>query len=418
MYGSVSDLARRARVASRSVALAPDEQRRGAVAAMADALEKAETTILDANELDLENARQSGIGSSLLDRLSLRDGRLQHIADDMRTVARLPDPLGVVFDERTLPNGIALSRIRVPLGVLGIVYEARPNVTADIAALTIKTGNAAVLRGGSETLGTNRAMVAVLKDALEQQGLAGDALQFIDDTDRERITQLLRLDQWIDMIIPRGGASLQRYCVENATVPVIVGGIGICHLFVDATCDSEQAIDVVENAKCSRPSVCNALDTLLVHSDIAGDFLPQVYERLHGRGVEFRVDHRAEDVLGNRPGVLPAGPDDFDTEWMALVLGIKVVDTLDDAIAHIAHHGDHSDGILTGDPANAEQFVRQIDSAAVFVNASTRFNDGGQFGLGAEVAVSTRKFHARGPMGLESLTSYKWVARGNYHCRP
>ncbi|MFY7952229.1 MAG: glutamate-5-semialdehyde dehydrogenase, partial [Armatimonadaceae bacterium] len=258
---------------------------------------------------------------------------------------------------------------------------------------------------------------SALRHALDNTGLPGDSLQFIDDPDRARIAEMLRLDQWIDMIIPRGGAALQRYCVEHATIPVIVGGIGICHLFADWTCNPERSLEVIENAKCSRPSVCNALDTLLVHGQIARSFLPRVYDRLRSKGVEFRVDARAGAILGDRPGVFSAGPDDFDTEWMTLVLGIKVVDSLDQAIEHIAAHGDHSDGILTEDASNAGRFIREIDSAAVFVNASTRFNDGGQFGLGAEVAVSTRKLHARGPMGLESLTSYKWVARGDYHCR-
>ena len=414
---SVADLARAAKTAARALGLASTTQRNCALLAMADALDNNATPILDANRRDLEAARVHGMSDALVDRLSLAGGRLERIAGDMRAVAELPDPLGSVIEERTLPNGIQLSRLRVPLGVVGVIYEARPNVTADIAALTVKTGNSALLRGGSETRNTNRAMVGVLRDALEESGLPGAALQFIDDPDRARITEMLRLDSWIDMIIPRGGAALQRTCVENSTVPVIVGGIGICHLFADSSCDFERALDVIENAKCSRPSVCNSLDTLLVHEDIASEFLPKVHQRLGARGVEFRADSRALDVLAGLPRVVLAGPDDFDTEWMALVLGIKVVDSLDDAIAHIAAHGDHSDGILTENPAHAVRFVQEIDSAAVFVNASTRFNDGGQFGLGAEVAVSTRKLHARGPMGLESLTSYKWVARGDYHCR-
>jgi len=414
---SIEDLARSARVASRTLAVVDSERRAAAVAAMARMLESNEATILEANRRDVADARNAGSTPALLDRLSLEGGRLAAIAQDMRKVSGLPDTVGQVVDERRVESGLRVHKVRVPIGVLGVVYESRPNVTADIAALAIKTGNAVVLRGGSETLRSNRAMVEALKQGLASVDLPVDSLQFVDSTDRSLIRELLRLDQWIDMIIPRGGAGLHRFCVENATVPVIVGGIGICHLYAEATCNLERALDVVENAKCQRPSVCNSLDTLLVDDAIARAFLPAVVDRLGARGVQFRAEPRAASILGERAEVVPAGPADFETEWMDLVLGLKVVDSIDEALDHIATHGSHSDGILTEDPAKAERFVREVDSAAVFVNASTRFNDGGQFGLGAEVAVSTQKLHARGPMGLQELTSYKWVGIGEYHTR-
>ncbi|MFM7321625.1 MAG: glutamate-5-semialdehyde dehydrogenase [Armatimonadota bacterium] len=413
----IAAMARAARAASRQLAISESELRASAVAAMARSLEANAEGILAANDADVARAREAGTSTALLDRLSLATGRLAAIAADMRQVAGLPDPVGRRFDERQVESGLRVHRVRVPIGVLGVIYEARPNVTADIAALAVKTGNAVVLRGGSETLGTNLAMVAALRKGLGEVGLPAGALQFVDSPDRNLITQLLRLDDLVDMIIPRGGAGLHRFCVENATVPVIVGGIGICHLFAEATCDISRSLDVVENAKCQRPSVCNALDTLLVDAAIAPTFLPAVVERLRPRGVRFRAEPRAAAVLRGCDAVDPAGPADFETEWMDLVLGLKVVDSLDEALEHIAAHGSHSDGILTEDDAAADRFVRAVDSAAVFVNASTRFNDGGQFGLGAEVAVSTQKLHARGPMGLEELTTYKWVGCGDYHTR-
>jgi glutamate-5-semialdehyde dehydrogenase len=305
--------------------------------------------------------------------------------------------------------------------VIGVIYEARPNVTMDVAALCLKTGNAAILRGGSETFRSNAALTRLIRGALESCGLPADAVQHIDDPDRELVAQLLRLDRYVDMIIPRGGASLHRLCREQSTIPVITGGMGICHIFVDESADLARAVDIVENAKVQRPSVCNALDTLLVHRAVAGAFLPKVVARLKRSGVEIRAERDALAVLasgGPQMGIKPAGPDDFDTEWMSLVLGVKVVADLDEAIEHIAAHStEHSDSILTNDWGNAQRFVNEVNSSAVYVNASTRFTDGGQFGLGAEVAVSTQKLHARGPMGLEELTTYKWVGIGDGHVR-
>jgi glutamate-5-semialdehyde dehydrogenase len=310
-----------------------------------------------------------------------------------------------------------LSKRRIPIGVIGVIYEARPNVTIDIATLSLKTGNASILRGGSETLRSNRALVTVIQAALERSGLPQTAVQYIDDPDRALVTQLLRLDKYVDMIIPRGGAGLHRLCREQSTIPVITGGIGICHIYVDESADLETAVDIVENAKVQRPSVCNSLDTLLLHPAVAQSFLPQLAARLAKSGVELRAEGTALEILQqDKSGakVVAAGPEDFDQEWLALILGVRIVSGLDEAIEHIQQHStEHTESILTNDWGNAQRFVNEINSAAVFVNASTRFNDGGEFGLGAEVAVSTQKLHARGPMGLEELTTYKWVGLGD-----
>jgi glutamate-5-semialdehyde dehydrogenase len=394
------------------------EEKNAALHAIADELEAQSDVVLAANAEDIAEARAGGLSEALLDRLLLTEARVASLAADTRRVATLPDPIGTEIESRLLPNGIRLSRRRVPLGVLGVIYEARPNVTIDIATLCLKTANAVILRGGSETLRSNRALVGVIRTALANVGLPKAAVQLIDDPDRALVTQLLRLDRYVDMIIPRGGSGLQRLCREQSTIPVITGGIGICHLYVDAGADVDGALDVIENAKVQRPSVCNALDTVLVQCDVAAPFLPRLAERLVPLGVELRADASALDVLADREGVTPAGPEDFDQEWLALILGVKIVDTLGEAIAHIRAHGTaHSDGILTNDWQNATAFVNAVDSSAVFVNASTRFNDGGQFGLGAEVAISTQKLHARGPMGLEALTTYKWIVYGDHHVR-
>jgi glutamate-5-semialdehyde dehydrogenase len=347
------------------------------------------------------------------------------MAADLRNVAALPDPLAETFDRETLPSGLRAYRQRVPIGVLGVIYEARPNVTVDVAGLAIKTGNAVILRGGSETLRTNKELVRLIHRALEEVGLPPNVVQFVDDPDRRRVLELLQLHQYVDMIIPRGGAGLHAFCRENSKIPVITGGIGICHLYVDASADLAACLPVIYNAKVQRPTVCNALDTLLVHRNVAGQMVPAVIEHLRPAGVSFRLDPAALDTLspggGDRQlpeGCSPAGPEDFDTEWLSLVLGIKVVGGLDEAIEHIADHSTaHSDGILTQDESHAARFIAEVDSAAVYVNASTRFTDGSQLGLGAEVAISTQRLHARGPMGLRELTSYKWVIEGHYHIR-
>ena len=412
------------RAASRQMAGADSETKNRALRAMAALIEQDREAIVAANNLDSEAARASGMSDSLVDRLILNGKRLAALSSDLLRVAELPDPVGEQFDRTVLPNGLELWKQRVPLGVVGVVYESRPNVTIDVAGLVIKTGNAAILRGGKESIHSNRILAEVARKALAQSGLPVDAVQFIDNPDRALVLELLHLQEFVDIIIPRGGEGLHRFCRGNSHIPVITGGIGICHIFVDESADLEKALAVIHNAKTQRPSVCNALDTLLVHRSVAADFLPRAVKHLAPAGVTFRADESAAPYLKNllpgelRDSVHPAAKDDFDTEWMSLVLGLKVVDSLDQAIAHTnAHSMGHSDSILTEDGGSAARWINEVDSAAVYVNASTRFTDGGQFGLGAEVAISTQRLHARGPMGLRELTTYKWVGKGEYHVR-
>jgi glutamate-5-semialdehyde dehydrogenase len=413
----------RGKAAARTLAGLSTAAKNAALHAVADALAERQDAILAANAEDLAAARAAGTSDALLDRMLLTPARLAAIAADVRSVAALPDPVGETFDAAELPNGLRLHRRRTPLGVVGVVYEARPNVTADIAAICLKTGNAAILRGGSEIARSVAAITAAIGAALERQGLPADAVQSITDPDRELVRGLLRLDRYVDMIIPRGGAGLHRFCLENATVPVITGGIGVVHMFVEATADLARAVPVIHNAKVQRPSVCNALDTLLVQREAAPALLPAVAADLAAAGVELRCDAESLAILSDAPGAAdwqlrPAGPGDFGTEFLGLILSVKVVAGLDEALDFIAAHSSgHTEAILTEDPAAAERFTREVDASAVFVNASTRFNDGGQFGLGAEVAVSTQKLHWRGPMGLEALTTFKWVGAGEYSAR-
>jgi glutamate-5-semialdehyde dehydrogenase len=411
------DMGERAKAASVEVARATTDQKNALLHEIASALEKQTPAILEANAQDLADARANGLSDALIDRLDLQK-RLAGIIKDVRHVATLPDPVGNEWDQRTLDNGLHVSRRRIPLGVLGVIYEARPNVTVEVASLALKTGNACILRGGKETLRSNVALVAAVQEALASCGFPADAVQLIASTDRAYVGQMLKMHKYIDVLIPRGGNSLHEFCRENSTIPVITGGIGICHLFVDQTADQQKAIGIIDNARTSRPSVCNSADTVLAHQAVAAEFLPKLVTSLRAKGVSFKADPRALEIVGSMDGVEPAGPDDFDTEWMSLVLGLKVVDTLDEAVNHIRGHSlDHSDGILTQDMDNAARFVNEVNSSAVFVNASTRFNDGGALGLGAEVAVSTQKLHARGPMGLEELTTYKWVVLGDGQTR-
>ncbi len=418
---NLEQMGRGAKVAGRQLATLPAHVKNRALLAIAGEIEAQADHIMAENALDVAEARARGLSDALLDRLLLTPGRVAALAADTRNVATLPDPVGADFESRVLPNGLRLSKRRIPIGVIGVIYEARPNVTIDVATLCLKTGNASILRGGKETLRSNLALVQAIQAALQATGLPPAAVQYIDSPDRELVTQLLRLDQYVDMIIPRGGAALHKLCREQAAIPVITGGIGVCHLFVDATADLEKSLDVLENARVQRPSVCNSCDTVLVHEEVAAAFLPLLAARMARCKVELRAAGAALELLEhNAQGarVVPAGPDDFDQEWMTLILGVKVVAGVEDAIQHIYDHGsEHSEGILTNDWRNANRFVDAINSSAVFVNASTRFNDGGQFGLGAEVAVSTQKLHARGPMGLEELTTYKWVCLGDWHTR-
>ncbi len=415
----LTPMGQRARAAARILARTSTEVKNRLLHTIADKLIAHQDAILDANAQDLADARAAGLRANLLDRMTLTPARLQNIASDTRNVASLPDPVGEEFDGRVLPNGLRVFKRRTPLGVIGLIYEARPNVTVDIAALSLKTGNAAIMRGSGEIRRSNLAIMEVIHESLRKMDLPEDAIQYIRDPDRAMVGHLLKLHEYVDMIIPRGGAGLHAYCREHSTIPVITGGIGINHIFVDASADLKQAVPIVHNAKTQRPSVCNALDTLLVHEAVAETFLPRVVERLAQDGVTFRAEERALAIVGDHPAVSPAGPDDFDTEWLSLVLGLKVVSGLDEALEHIrAHSTQHSDSILTNDWRHAQRFLDEVDSAAVYVNASTRFTDGAQLGLGAEVAISTQKLHARGPMGLRELTTYKWIILGDGHVRP
>ncbi|MBF4433713.1 MULTISPECIES: glutamate-5-semialdehyde dehydrogenase [unclassified Vibrio] len=406
-----------AKQAAFQLATVSTTQKNNALAIIADELEEQSAAILKANAQDIELARQAGLNDAMLDRLLLNESRLQAIANDVRNVINLNDPVGSEIDSRVLENGLSLSRRRVPLGVVGVIYEARPNVTIDIAALCLKTGNASILRGGKETFFSNMALVNVIQSALEKAQLPAAAVQYIEKPDRELVSQLLKLDEYVDMIIPRGGASLHKMCKENSTIPVIIGGFGISHIFVDQSADLDKSVEVIENAKIQRPSACNALDTLLVHQAIASEFLAKLVLRLNDQ-VTFVVEPKAQACMSHAKQLREAVEGDFDTEWLSYTLGVKVVDDVQQAIEHMReHNASHSDAIMTNDLFNAELFINSAGSAAVYVNASTRFTDGAQFGLGAEVAVSTQKLHARGPMGLEELTSYKWVGKANYLSR-
>lgn len=406
-----------AKEAAFHLATASTAQKNKALAIIADELEANAAAILEANAKDIELGREAGLTDALLDRLLLNEERLTGIANDVRNVISLNDPVGSEIDSKVLENGMSLSRRRVPLGVVGVIYEARPNVTIDIAALCLKTGNASILRGGKETFFSNMELVKVIQSALEKAELPAASVQYIEKPDRELVSQLLKLDDYVDMIIPRGGAGLHKMCKENSTIPVIIGGFGISHIFVDESADLEKSVDVVENSKVQRPSACNSLDTLLVHEAVAEVFLGKLKTRLADK-VTLVADSSAKALLADFADVRDAGEDDFDTEWLSYTLGVKVVADVAEAIDHMrVHNASHSDAIMTNSLESSERFINSVGSAAVYVNASTRFTDGAQFGLGAEVAVSTQKLHARGPMGLEELTSYKWVGKANYLVR-
>ncbi|MDT8867048.1 glutamate-5-semialdehyde dehydrogenase [Vibrio fluvialis] len=406
-----------AKDAAFQLATASTAQKNQALAIIADELEANAVQILAANAKDIQLGREAGLSDALLDRLLLNESRLNAIANDVRNVISLNDPVGSEIDSKVLENGMSLSRRRVPLGVVGVIYEARPNVTIDIAALCLKTGNASILRGGKETFFSNMELVKVIQSALEKAQLPAASVQYIEKPDRELVTQLLKLDDYVDMIIPRGGAGLHKMCKENSTIPVIIGGFGISHIFVDESADLDKSVDVIENAKVQRPSACNALDTLLVHEAIAQPLLEKLVAKLNGK-VTFVAEPKAKALMSAATELRDAQAGDFDTEWLSYTLGVKVVRDVNEAIDHMReHNASHSDAIMTNSLVNAERFINSAGSAAVYVNASTRFTDGAQFGLGAEVAVSTQKLHARGPMGLEELTSYKWVGKANYLSR-
>jgi glutamate-5-semialdehyde dehydrogenase len=418
MFAELEELGKRARQVARTLRTLDTNVKNNALLAIAETILEDEFDILSANSEDIEAGRAAGLNEHMLERLLLTESRLESIADGVRSVAALPDPVGESFDARTLPNGLRIGKWRVPIGVIGVIYESRPNVTADIAALCLKSGNAAILRGGKEAVHSNRALASAVSAGCEKAGVAGDAVQLVQTQDRALVKDMLTAHQYIDMIIPRGGPSLHTFALQNATIPVITGGIGICHIYVDASADPQKTVPIVYNAKVQRPTVCNALDVLLIHSAVAGDLLPQIADDLARAEVALRCDPHALAILQGHPLASAAGSEDFDTEFLSLVLAVRVVDSLDEALDHISQHStQHSDAIITEDYSNAMRFVDAVDSAAVYVNASTRFTDGGEFGLGAEVAISTQRLHARGPMALRELTTYKWVVLGDGQVR-
>ena len=417
---SLLAMGKAAREASFELAVAATARKNQALLAMAEELELQQDVILAANAKDIEAGRSSGLTDAMLDRLLLNESRLAGIVADVRKVVTLDDPVGSEIDSRVLENGMRLSRRRVPIGVIGVIYEARPNVTIDIAALCLKTGNASILRGGRETFNSNMALVKVIQAALAKTGLPAASVQYIESPDRALVSELLTMDQYVDMIIPRGGANLHRLCKDQSTIPVIIGGFGVSHLYVDESADLVRAIDVIDNAKVQRPSACNSLDTLLLNEKIAAEIAPALVARMNQQKVTLVAEPKASALLqaAGAEQLRAAGAGVFDTAWLRLPLGVKVVADVKAAIAHLQEHNAcHSDAILTNDLKCAEYFINAAGSAAVYVNASTRFTDGAQFGLGAEVAVSTQKLHARGPMGLTELTSYKWIGQADYLSR-
>lgn len=404
-----------ARVAARTLATITTDQKNRALEAIAQAIEANMPAIIEANAKDLENGKQSGLATGLLDRLMLDESRLTGLAAAVREIIALPDPVGQVVRGSTLANGINISQVRVPFGVIGAIYEARPNVTVDIVALALKSGNGAVLRGGSAAENTNFVLVSLIQEAVTAAGVNGEAFQTIDDFGRDGANRLMKARGYVDVLIPRGSAGLIASVVQNSTVPVIETGAGIVHVFVDATADEAMAVEIVNNAKTHRPSVCNAAETLLVHRDAADRLLPKLVDSLIGSGVSLRGDEGVRTIASQ---VLAADSEEWETEHLALEMGVKLVDSIDEAIAHIARYSTHhTESIVTQDFANAERFLAEVDSAVVMVNASTRFTDGGEFGFGAEVGISTQKLHARGPMGLTELTSTKWLVRGSGQIR-
>ena len=387
-----------------------------ALLAIAKALRENASAIIEANQTDLKNGKEAGLTDSLLDRLRLDEARIEGMAQGVEQVAALPDPIGKVLDGRTLKNGLKIEKVSVPMGVIGIIYEARPNVTSDAAALCLKAGSAVILRGGKEAIHSNRAIMSVMRTAIAGAGFPEDCIALVQDTSRQSATELMQLTDYLDVLIPRGGAGLIRSVVENAKVPVIETGVGNCHVYVDASADIEMAANIIFNAKTSRPSVCNAIETVLVHKDAAAAALPAIKAELDKKQVEIRGCEKTREILGDC--VIPATEDDYEREFLDYILAVKVVDSLDDALDHIAKYSTgHSESIVTADYSAAEKFTSCVDSAAVYVNASTRFTDGGEFGLGAEIGISTQKLHARGPMGLNELTSMKFIIKGSGQIR-
>ena len=410
-----------ARKASKILATAETDRKNAFLLSLADLLESDMADILSANAEDVTEA-EGVLSPAMVDRLLLNEQRIKGMAKDLRNVVELPDSVGEIFERYTNPEGLKVRKERIPIGVIAVIYESRPNVTVDSAGLMIKSGNAAILRGGKETIRTNQALISSIQNALSSNGLPADAIQFIDSPDRSFLLELLQSDSYVDMVIPRGGSGLHEFCRNNSRIPVITGGIGICHLFVDESADLQKSSEVIRNAKVQRPTVCNALETVLIHRSIAEEFIPKLCAKLAADGVSFKVDGNAYNILllnGDKSiHFEKAGENDFDTEWLSLILSVKVVDDVKQAIDHISLHGTgHSDGILSENQENIRRFTTEVNSACVYVNASTRFTDGAELGLGAEIAISTQPLHARGPMALRELTTYKWVIEGDYQTR-
>jgi len=409
------EIGKRAKAAAHRLAIMPTIKKNEALKAVAAALVANSAAIIAANEIDVKNAKENGMSEALLDRLSVNEARVKAMADGILQVAELKDPVGEVLSMTNRPNGLMIGKKRVPLGVIGMIYESRPNVTPDAFCLCFKTGNAVILRGGSDCIHSNLAITKVIRAALAKQGVCEDVVQIIESTDRATATALMRLNEYVDVLIPRGGAGLIKSVVENSTVPVIETGTGNCHIYVDASADFEMALNIIDNAKTQRLGVCNAAESLVVHESIAKDFLPALYEKLTAKAVVMRADERALAIC---PQMEAATKEDFYKEYLDRLISVKIVDSIDEAIAHINEHNTgHSESIITKDYENSLRFLNEIDAAAVYVNASTRFTDGGEFGFGAEIGISTQKLHARGPLGLEELTTTKYIIFGNGQIR-
>ena len=414
--GYIDELGQKAVQAKRRIASASTGEKNAVLIKIAQILRENTDFILEENEKDIADARQNGITETMVDRLRLTEERIEGIADACLQLVNLEDPVGEVLEGSVRPNGMRITKVRVPLGVAGIIYESRPNVTVDAAALCIKSGNAAVLRGGKEAIHSNKVLMELMQQALRECGFAGETVQLVEDTSREVATEMMRANEYIDVLIPRGGAGLIQAIVKNATVPVIETGTGNCHLFVDETADLAMAVSIADNGKTQRPSVCNALETCLVHSGIAKKFLPELAKAFEAHQVEIRGCERTKEILGE--SVVPAAEEDYATEFLDYIMSIKVVDSIDEAIEHIRKYSTgHSECIVTNDYNHAEQFQKEVDSACVYVNCSTRFTDGGEFGLGAEIGISTQKLHVRGPMGLKELTTQKYLINGTGQIR-